>query len=243
MTEQKHAIKRDYHKENKCAISMIFQNTSSCLFNDFGNMSISYSCTGLNNYSQAFLKTEESKLLPGCSNIYPQLNKTRIMFDRKFDDCSTVNHDSQTSNITLCIDIDLDICTFNLSEMIWKDPNCFQSNRLLIECKCEEGVPNALSADAQKKKFSMDIGALVGMVVDIVLLAFVVSISCLIRRSGSCRQSTENQENVPDNSDYIGKQGATLPSISNGIHEQNSHCNGTKNNFNTNIYDSAIEEV
>ncbi|VDI48975.1 Hypothetical predicted protein, partial [Mytilus galloprovincialis] len=87
--EQKHAIKRDCREENTtCAISMICPNTISCLFNDFGNVSNSYSCTGFDNYSQACLTTDESKVLHGCSNMYPQLNLTRIMFDQKFDNSS-----------------------------------------------------------------------------------------------------------------------------------------------------------
>lgn len=98
---------------------------------------------GFDNYSQACLTTDESILLHWCSNMYPQLNLTRIMFDQKFDNSSAVNHDAQTSNVTSCIDIDnLDICTFNLSEMIWKDLNCFPSNWLMIEFKCEGNTKN-----------------------------------------------------------------------------------------------------
>ncbi|XP_071130589.1 uncharacterized protein [Mytilus edulis] len=244
--EQKHAIKRDCRKENTtCAISMSYPNTSSCLFNDFGNVSNSYSCTGFDNYSQAFLTTDESKLLHGCSNMYsPQLNLTRIMFDQKFENCSAVNDDAQTSNVTACIDIEnLVICTFNLSEMIWKDLNCFPSNRLMIEFKCKEKVPNVLSDLTQKKKVSIDIGAIVGMVVDVVLLTCLVLISCLIRRSGLCRKSNDNQEPVPNNRDNIVKQDATLPSVIDSKNKQKSHCNGTENNKNAKIYDSGTEEV
>ncbi|XP_063447558.1 uncharacterized protein LOC134727104 [Mytilus trossulus] len=166
------------------------------------------------------------------------------MLDRKFYNCSTVNYDSQTSNITIFIIIDnLDICTFNISGMVWKDLKCVQSNILMVEFICEERVPAVLSDITQKKKVSIDIGAIVGMVVDVVLLACLVLISCLIRRSGSCRKGTENQEPVPNNRDNIVKQGETLPSVSDCKNQRNINCNGTNNNKNSNIYGRAIEEV
>ncbi|CAC5410020.1 unnamed protein product [Mytilus coruscus] len=100
------------------------------------------SCSGLINYSQSCHKTDESISITGCSKYYLQLNNTSIMFDPKFDDCSGVYQEAQTSTRTLCNDIkNSDTCTFNLSEVIMKEPRCFQPNRLLIRYTCEVGMP------------------------------------------------------------------------------------------------------
>ncbi|XP_076075807.1 MAM and LDL-receptor class A domain-containing protein 1-like [Mytilus galloprovincialis] len=103
------------------------------------------SCSGSINYSQSCLETTESISLPECSKHYLQLNN--LVFDRGFDNCSAEYQVAQRQIKTLCDDIDnSDICTSNLSEVIKKEPRCFQLNRLLIEYTCEDGdVPLASS--------------------------------------------------------------------------------------------------
>ncbi|CAC5389538.1 unnamed protein product [Mytilus coruscus] len=130
------------------------------------------SCAGLIDYRQSCHKTDESISLTGCSKYYLQLNRTRFVFDREFDNCAAVYQDVQASTRSICNDMNnSDVCTFNLSEVIRKDPKCFQSNRLLVEYNCEERVPD----DTHRANVPQDIG--------------------MYMKCGLCRKPKENQKN------------------------------------------------
>ncbi|CAC5389543.1 unnamed protein product [Mytilus coruscus] len=186
------------------------------------------------NYSQSCHKTDESISFTGCSKYYLQLNKTRFMFDREYDDCSAVYKEAQTSIITLCNEKNnSDICTFNLSEAIGKYPRCFQSNTLLLNYTCKERVPTTLSEESQETNVSLDRGLVVGMVVAIVLLACVVVIICLVRRHVLCRKpkhAKEKQTTGLDNSGFVGNRSASLISGTDNINNQKVEYIGTHDN-------------
>ncbi|CAC5389526.1 unnamed protein product [Mytilus coruscus] len=114
---------------------------------------------GLINYSQTCLKTDKPITISECSKYYLQFSKINLTLDQKFDDCSTLYKDVQASKRTICNNMNnSDICMFNLSEVIRKDPGCFQSNRLLVEYTCEDiRLPNISSDDSQTKKSFLDI--------------------------------------------------------------------------------------
>lgn len=96
---------------------------------------------GVIDYTDSCRKMDESISLFGCSKYYIQLNKTRFDFDRMLENCSAVYQDVQASSRTSCSDMNnSDICTFDLSQEIQKDPRCFLSNNLLVEYKCEGNV-------------------------------------------------------------------------------------------------------
>lgn len=91
------------------------------------------------NYSQTCLKKAESISLPECSKYYLQLNN--LVFDREYDNCLTEYQDAQGLIKTLCdVGDKSDVCNFNLSEVIKKEPRCFKLNRLLVEYTCEGNV-------------------------------------------------------------------------------------------------------
>ncbi|XP_052069292.1 uncharacterized protein LOC127708463 [Mytilus californianus] len=201
---------------------------------------LQHTCSGVMDYTESCRKIDESISLSGCSKYYLQLNNTRFDFDRRLANCSTVYQDVQASSRTLCNDMNnSDICTFNLSEEIQKDPRCFQSNSLLIEYKCEERVhvPNILSDDGQK---SIDKGLVVGMVVAFLLLVcVVVLILYLVRRRGSCRKTNENPKNGYNTNNSAGNQVASFPSVTADTNNLNSALTTTQINNYNNIYDNT----
>lgn len=88
------------------------------------------------NYSQTCVKKVESISLPECSKYYLQLNS--LVFDREYDNCSTEYQDAQALTKTLCDDSDKsDVCNFNLSEVIQREPRCFQLIRVSVEYTCK----------------------------------------------------------------------------------------------------------
>ncbi|CAC5393954.1 unnamed protein product [Mytilus coruscus] len=105
------------------------------------------SCSGLTKTSQSCHNIDETISLHECSKYYLQLNKTSLVFDQEFDNCSVVYHDVQTSITTLCNYMNnSDICTFYLPELIKEDNRCFQSNRLLVEYRCEVEESSTVSS-------------------------------------------------------------------------------------------------
>ncbi|XP_052069169.1 MAM and LDL-receptor class A domain-containing protein 1-like [Mytilus californianus] len=180
---------------------------------------VTRSCSGSIKYSQTCLNTNKPISLLECSKYYLQLDKTELSFDPKVDDCSTVYQEVKTSMKSKCHDTyNSDICTFNLSEVIKKDPRCYQSNRLLIEYQCDDREKNKLSDDTQQKNASPNKGLVVGLVVAIVLLVCVaVLIFCFIRRPVVCRVTKESKKNANDKDSNVGNQCTTLPIDKEGI--------------------------
>ncbi|CAC5384131.1 unnamed protein product [Mytilus coruscus] len=173
------------------------------------------SCSGLIDYTQACHATDESISLASCSKYYLQLNRTRFVFDPEFDNCAAVYQDVQASTGPICNNSD--VCTINLSDVIRKDPKCFQSNRLLVEYKCEERVPD----DTHKTNVPLETGLVIGMVAAIVLLACgVVCIICLKGRRGLCRKPKENQKNDHRKSVYASNQSESLAVVTVGIQSE-----------------------
>ncbi|CAC5389521.1 unnamed protein product [Mytilus coruscus] len=198
---------------------------------------------GLLHYTESCRKTDESISLSGCSKYYLQLNDIKFKFDGELENCSAVYQDVKSSSRTLCNDINnADICTVNLSDVIRKDPSCFQSNSLLIEYKCEERVhvPNILSNDAQEINIPLDKGLVVGMVVAVVLLVCVaVLIICLVRRRDSFRKTNTNQTKKYETNNSAGNRTASLTSFTADTNNPNSQCITTQRNHISNIYDNT----
>ncbi|CAC5411623.1 unnamed protein product [Mytilus coruscus] len=146
------------------------------------------SCSGWINYSQTCLNKAESISLPECSKYYLQLNN--LVFDGGFDNCSVGYKDAQG----LCDDVDnSDICTFNLSEVIRKEPRCLQSNMLLVEYTCEDRVPTILSDDSQLTTRPLHRGLVVGMVVAIVFVSVCFCVNYLCRQKASFAEKTKSK--------------------------------------------------
>ncbi|CAC5355490.1 unnamed protein product [Mytilus coruscus] len=175
----------------------------------------------LTNYSQTCLKTHKSISIPECSKYYLQSSKTKLIFDQEFDNCSVVYQDVQASTRTICNErTNSDICSFNLSNVVRKHPGCFLSSRLRIEYKC--------------------IGSVVGIVVEIVLLAgIVVLIICLIRRPVSFLNTKQKQKHGLDKSGYVGNQSASLASVTANTNNPNNQCIVTQSTNRYNIYDNT----
>ncbi|CAC5384127.1 unnamed protein product [Mytilus coruscus] len=203
------------------------------------------SCSGLIKYTQPYHKTDESISLSGCSQYYLQPNSTRFVFDREFDNCSSVYQGAQTSASTLCNNENRsDVCTFNLSDVIRKDPKCFLSNRILIEYNCEGServhAPDILSDDAQEIHVPLDKGLVVGMVVAIALLVCVsVFIICLVRSRGSSRKTKENQKNGYNTNNSAGNRTASLTSVTADTNNLHSQLTTTQSNHCNNVYDNT----
>ncbi|CAC5399333.1 unnamed protein product [Mytilus coruscus] len=116
---------------------------------------IESSCSGLIKTSQKCHKIDESISLRECSKYYLQLHDTSLVFDREFDNCSTVYQDVQTSITTVCNDMkNSNICTFYLPELIMEDQRCFQSNWLSIEYKCEASETTIVSSETSSSDSS-----------------------------------------------------------------------------------------
>ncbi|VDI23995.1 Hypothetical predicted protein, partial [Mytilus galloprovincialis] len=201
---------------------------------------LQHKCSGVIDFTESCRKMDESITLSGCSKYYLQLNNTRFDFDQTLENCSAVYQEVQASSRTSCTDINnSDICTFNLSQEIQKDPRCFLSNSLLVEYKCEEKehVPNILSDDAQKSNAPIDKGLVIGMVVAFLLLVcVVVLIIFLIRRRGSFRKTKKNQKNGYNTNNSARNRTASLASVTADNNNLNSQLTTTQSNHCNNVY-------
>ncbi|CAC5389522.1 unnamed protein product [Mytilus coruscus] len=182
---------------------------------------------------------DEPITIPECSKYYLQFSKINLKLDQKFDDCLAIYKDVQASTRTICNNMNnSDICTFNLSEVIRKDSRCFQSNRLLVEYTCEDiRLPNILSDDSQTKKNFLDIGSVVGIVVEIVLLAGIVIKYKQILHS--CLKTKQKQKHGHDKNAHVGNQSASLASVTADTNNPNSQCIATQSANRNNIYDNT----
>ncbi|CAC5426136.1 unnamed protein product [Mytilus coruscus] len=156
------------------------------------------SCSGLIKYTQSCHKTDESISLSGCSQYYLQPNSTRFVFDREFENCSAIYQDVQTSASTLCNNENRsDVCTFNLSDVIRKDPKCFLSNRLMIQYNCEDersmNIPGSSQESVGMPMYTI-IGISALLVVLIAALVFTIVI-CNRRKKAKHSQPPEVRTN------------------------------------------------
>ncbi|CAG2236369.1 unnamed protein product [Mytilus edulis] len=170
------------------------------------------SCSGSINYSQQCHHMDAFITLAECSNYYLQLDKTSLVFNPYYDDCSSNYQEIKTSIINQCDNLDSSkICSFNLSDVIKKERKCFQSNRLLISIdveikifiKCVLSAEETTTVSSRiTSKDDSNAGLIVGLVIGGLVLTCAANICKWIKR----KMRDTNSEN-----DYIGCQNIALP--------------------------------
>lgn len=90
------------------------------------------------NYVRSCVNVEYNIDVQECSKYYMEFNQSKVSFDPEFDVCSDIYTDINNYIGTLCDNGDnSDFCTFNLSYIQERNPECSMLNRFLIEYTCE----------------------------------------------------------------------------------------------------------